>query len=63
MDDSVELTGRESPAEWRGVAGRGKAMGGVGSKALRCMGGGIMLGEAEGETRRNGERVKYWGRG
>lgn len=51
LDDSVELTGRESPAEWRGVAGRGKAMGGVGSKALRYMRDGITLGEAEGEIR------------
>lgn len=25
LDDSGELTGRESLAEWRGVAGRGKA--------------------------------------
>lgn len=32
MDDSVELTGRESPVEWRGVAGRGRAKVGWGVK-------------------------------
>lgn len=52
MDDSVELTGRESPAEWRGVAGRGKTQGGVGSKTLRCMGNGITQRGRPGEVER-----------